>query len=64
MNPKYLNIKEASQYLGFSVHTLYSWTRGQRRIPFIKKGGRVRFDRDELERWMKEDARNVVADGE
>lgn len=50
-----MNIKEASAYTGFSVHTLYGWT-SQRRIPFIKKGGRLRFDKWKLDEWMREDS--------
>ncbi len=63
MERRYLSVKEVSQYLGFSVNTLYGWT-SQRRIPFLKIGGRVRFDKAELDRWMQEGSRDVVAEKE
>lgn len=56
---KFLNVKEAGEYLGFSHHTIYAWT-SQRRIPYFKKGGRLRFDIEALERWMQEDSRDVI----
>lgn len=56
---RYLNIKEVSRYLGFSVHTLYSWV-SQRRISYYKIGGRLRFDQQELDRFMGEGARDVI----
>ena len=61
MKCRYLNIREAGEYLGFSVHTLYSWT-SQRVIPFYKRGGRVRFDKAELDKWMQEGRYETVVD--
>ncbi len=48
-----LNIKETSLFLGVSVNTLYAWV-NQKKIPRIKLGRLVKFDRIELERWLKE----------
>jgi len=48
-----MNINEASQYLGFAVHTIYGWT-SQRRIPFVKIGGRIPFDKQRLDRWIEQ----------
>jgi excisionase family DNA binding protein len=56
---KYLDINAAAELLGFSVQTLYGWT-SQRAIPHYKKGGRLRFDRHELIRWMERGRREVI----
>ena len=53
MERRFLNIEEAAEYLGFSVHTLYGWT-SQRRIPFLKIHGRVRFDKRKLDTWLEQ----------
>ena len=47
-----LNIRQASQFLSVSVSTLYGWV-WQRRIPFIKVGRSVRFDIQDLERYVQ-----------
>ena len=47
-----LNIKEASEYLGISQKGLYNMIY-RREIPFIKIGGRVRFDIIDLDKWIE-----------
>ncbi len=47
-----LNIQEASQYVGLSVHTLYTMV-SQRRIPFVKMGRLTKFDIGLLDVWIK-----------
>ena len=59
MEKRFLNIQEASEYLGFAIHTLYGWT-SQRRIPFVKIGGRVRFDKQKLDRWIEQYELEVI----
>jgi excisionase family DNA binding protein len=51
----WLTFEQARQYLGFSRHTLYKLT-AARAIPLRKKqGGQgLRFHRDELDQWMRE----------
>ena len=56
-----MNISEASEYLGFAVHTIYSWT-SQRRIPFLKVGGRLRFDKKKLDQWLEQFELDVIED--
>jgi excisionase family DNA binding protein len=56
-----LTIREAAEYLGFSVHTIYGWT-SQRRIPFVKMGGRLRFDKPTLDRWIEQFALAPIKD--
>ncbi len=50
--PSLLNIRQVSQLLNVSVSTLYGWI-WQRRIPFIKFGRSVRFDAEDLERFVE-----------
>lgn len=48
-----LTLKEVAALLRRSPKTIYTWT-SERKIPFIKIGGIVLFDEEELEKWMKE----------
>jgi excisionase family DNA binding protein len=52
MEKRLLNINELSEYLGIPKHTIYQWT-SQQRIPFIKIG-RLRFDKEKIDKWLKE----------
>ena len=47
-----VGIHEATQFLAVSVSTLYGWV-WQRRIPFIKVGRAVRFDRSDLQGFVE-----------
>lgn len=47
-----LDIQEASEYVGLSVHTVYTMV-SQRRIPFVKIGRLTKFDVALLEAWIK-----------
>jgi excisionase family DNA binding protein len=51
-----LNIREVATYTGLSIHTLYAMV-SQRRIPFVKLGSSVRFDKAKVDDWIK---RNTV----
>lgn len=52
--PRWLTIDEASTYTGFAKGTLYHMV-SDRRIPFVKKGRSLRFDRAALDEWMEKD---------
>jgi len=54
MERRYLSPKELSEYTGFSVFTIYLWIR-QRKIPFIKKSRLKKFDKEEIDKWLKRD---------
>jgi excisionase family DNA binding protein len=58
---KLMTVNEAAAYLGLSVHTLYSWT-SQRKVPFVKLGNRVRFDRKKLDAWVDTLAQEPIID--
>jgi excisionase family DNA binding protein len=48
-----VSVKEASEWLGISVFTLYSWALAHR-IPHYKIGKRVMFSKEDLQRWLAE----------
>lgn len=51
---KLLNYAEAAQLLTIPVGTLYVWTQ-ECRVPHLRFGTRtVRFDEDELVKWMRD----------
>ncbi len=47
-----LDIREVATYTGLSPHTLYTMV-SQRRIPFVKLGGALRFDKAKVDDWIK-----------
>lgn len=50
---KLMTIEELSAYINVKVKTLYDWTY-KKQIPYLKLGRLVRFDQEEIEKWMKE----------
>lgn len=51
-NPdKLLTISEAASSLNISVSTLYKWVE-HRKIPFIKAGRSIRFDKLKIDNWI------------
>lgn len=55
---RYLNTKELSEYLGLSVPTLQRWRVDGKGIPFIKRGGVVRYDIQDVDNWLAQHKRN------
>ena len=47
----FLNKQQACNYLGISNNTLDSWIR--KGLPVIRIGKTVRFDKDEISRWLQ-----------
>jgi excisionase family DNA binding protein len=47
-----VTVREAADYLSVSVSTLYGWV-WQRRIPFVKVGRALRFDVDDLRKFVE-----------
>ena len=43
--------EEAADYLGIALGTLRNWT-SARFIPFVKRGGVVRYNRASIDRWL------------
>ena len=52
-NYELMTVKEAAQYIGLAEKTLYTKI-SQRQIRYLKVGRLVRFDRNALNDWLKE----------
>jgi len=52
LDKRFLTVDELSDYLAAPVATLYTWTH-QRKIPHIKLGRGLRFDRLEIDKWVE-----------
>jgi len=48
-----LNVREAAQYLGLEVDTVYKKSR-LREVPYVKVGRALRFDVKALERYIEQ----------
>ncbi len=48
-----LNVREAAQYLGLEVDSVYKKT-GLREVPYVKVGRALRFDVKALERFIEQ----------
>ena len=46
------DLSSLEQYLGVKKWTIYSWV-SRKRIPRLKCGRLLRFDLDEIDRWLK-----------
>ena len=57
-----LDVDELAKYLKLQKQTIYNWL-SQRKISGIKLGGVWRFDKREIDRWLRSQSRKV-RDGE
>jgi excisionase family DNA binding protein len=55
-----IDINQLSRRLNIAKGTLYNWVY-LRRIPFVKLGGALRFDPDEIERIVRSSSTLEVA---
>jgi len=53
-----LDVEELARYLKLQKQTIYNWL-NQGRISGIKLGGVWRFDRKEIDRWLKSQCRKA-----
>ncbi|MFA5088332.1 MAG: helix-turn-helix domain-containing protein [Candidatus Omnitrophota bacterium] len=53
-----LDVEELAKYLKLQKQTIYNWL-NQRKISGIKIGGVWRFDRQEIDKWLKSQSRNA-----
>jgi excisionase family DNA binding protein len=51
-NAPLMKVCDAAQYLAVSVSTLYGWVH-QRRLPFVKVGRALRFDKNDLDAFIE-----------
>ncbi len=49
---KYLTIKQAAEYSGLSIHTLYRLS-SRRELPMLKFGSRILIPLDEFDKWLQ-----------
>jgi excisionase family DNA binding protein len=54
-----LNVREAAQYLGLEVDTVYKKAR-LRELPFVKVGRALRFDVKELDHFIEQKAFKTI----
>ncbi len=52
MQKRLLTVKEASEYLGIKVNTLYSWV-SQKKIDYVKMGRLTKFDIRVLDKYIE-----------
>ncbi len=50
-NDQLLSVEEAAGFLRLSKHTIRAWI-SQRKLPFVKLGGRVLFRQDDLNSFI------------
>ena len=60
--PRLMDLEELADYLRLQKHTIYNWLH-QGKITGIKVGGVWRFDRKEIDEWLKS-KRRVPKTGE
>ena len=53
-----LDVEELAKYLKLQKQTIYNWL-SQRRISGIKLGGVWRFDKREIDKWLRSQSRKV-----
>ncbi len=61
MRNNLLDVEELATYLKLKKQTIYNWL-NQRKISGIKLGGVWRFDKREVDKWLKTQARKVKYD--
>lgn len=56
-----LSVDELAQYLKLRKQTIYNWL-SQRKISGMKVGGVWRFDKNEIDKWLKSKSRDIRTD--
>ncbi len=56
-----LDVDELAKYLKLQKQTIYNWL-SQRKISGIKLGGVWRFDKKEVDRWLRSQSRKARDD--
>jgi excisionase family DNA binding protein len=57
---KLVDISQLSEILSVKKKTIYDWTH-KRKIPHVKMGRLVRFDPNDIERWIKRNSNGKLA---
>ena len=53
LEPEFLTVREAADFLHISPSTIYS-LRSQNKIPFMQQGRRLYFTKENLRQWLEE----------
>lgn len=56
--PKLLDVEELAKYLKLKKQTIYNWL-NQKKISGMKIGGVWRFDKAEIDKWLKSKSRSI-----
>jgi len=56
---EFLTVDDISQTLSISKGTVYNMTSDQM-IPHFKRGGRLYFDKEEIDAWIRNDRRKTI----
>ncbi len=59
MQKRLITIKEASEYLGISVNTMYSWV-SQKKIDYVKVGRLTKFDLKVIDKFIENNSVEAV----
>ena len=59
MQKRLLTIKEASEYLGISVNTLYSWV-SQKKIDYVKIGRLTKIELEVIDKFIENNSVETV----
>ncbi|MCK5138067.1 MAG: helix-turn-helix domain-containing protein [Bacteroidales bacterium] len=54
-----LTVEDVSKMLNISKGAIYNMT-SARQIPFFRRGGRIYFDRVEIDEWIRSDRRKTI----
>ena len=54
-----LDVEDLAKYLKLQKQTIYNWL-NQRKISGIKIGGVWRFDKQEIDKWLKSKSRKAI----
>ena len=57
-----LDVEDLAKYLKLRKQTIYNWL-NQRKIAGIKMGGVWRFDKREIDKWLKSQYRKAAKNG-
>jgi excisionase family DNA binding protein len=57
----YLNIQQVSELINLAVPTIYGLVH-RRRIPFIKRGKKLLFEKKQLTEWLQKARKKTVTD--
>jgi excisionase family DNA binding protein len=61
MKDRYYNIEEVSKVLHLAIPTLYAYV-NKKKIPHIKLGGKLLFQKEEITTWLDSMKRPVMND--